>query len=76
MGDAGLTVRELAALLDPPVTVEQVSHLIQYIGMRPCGWRRTGRRGRPTAEYDAATVMEVHTLLVPYTLNGHRDQQT
>lgn len=60
-------MRELANLLDPPVTVEQVNHLIQYIGLEPCGRRRSGRRGRPTACYDAKIVMEAHTALVPFT---------
>lgn len=61
----GLTVRELADLLDPPVTVEQVIHLVRYIRLEPCGWRHTGRRGRPTALYEAKAVMEAHTALVP-----------
>lgn len=76
MGTAGLTMRELADLLDPPVTVEQVFHMVRAVGLEPCGWRRSGRRGRPAALYDAATVMELHSLLIPFVLNGHRAQQT
>jgi hypothetical protein len=64
-------MRELADLLDPPVTVEQVFHLVRYIGLEPCGWRRSGRRGRPTALYDARVVMEAHTLLVPVMISAH-----
>ena len=67
MVDAGLTMRELADLLDPPVTVEQVRHLVRYIKLEPCGWRRSGRRGKPAALYDARTVMEAHAVLVPFT---------
>ena len=64
---AGLTVKELADLLDPPVTQDQIMHLICYIGLEPCGRRRSGRRGRPAALYDSATVMGAHSALVPYT---------
>ncbi len=65
MGAAGLTMRELADLLDPPVTVEQVFHIVRAVGLEPCGWRRSGRRGRPAALYNAAAVMEAHSLLTP-----------
>jgi hypothetical protein len=65
-------MRELADLLDPPVTIEQVCHLVRYIKLEPCGWRRSGRRGRPTALYDAATVMEAHTALVPFVSRAGR----
>jgi hypothetical protein len=72
---AGLTLRELADLLDPPVTVQQVEHMIRAVGLEPCGKRRSGRRGRPAALYEAKIVMELHAVLVPF-LNGHRAQQT
>jgi hypothetical protein len=62
---AGLTVKELADLLDPPVTAEQVWHLVCYTRLKPCGYRRTGQRGRPTAVYDARIVMKAHALLAP-----------
>jgi hypothetical protein len=64
---AGLTIKELADLLDPPVTPEQIVHLICYMGLKPCGRRRSGRRGRPAALYDARTVLAAHAVLVPYT---------
>jgi hypothetical protein len=67
----GLTVKELSELLDPPVTPEQVWHLVCYTRLKPCGYRRSGQRGRPAALYDARMVMELHTafadLMVPYT---------
>lgn len=68
-------MNELADLLDPPVTVEQVFHMIRAVGLQPCGYRRTGRQGRPTACYDSAVIMELHSLLIPW-LNGHRARQT
>src|SRR6266496_6853003 len=71
MGAVSLTVRELADLLDPPVTVEQVSHLIQYLKLEPCGWRRSGRRGRPAALYEARVIMEAHALLIPLMMREH-----
>lgn len=76
MGTAGLTMRELADLLDPPVTVDQVFHMVRAASLEPCGYRRTGRQGRPTALYDARVVMEIHAALVPFMLNGHRARQT
>lgn len=63
----GLTLDELADLLDPPVTVEQVWHMVCVIRLQPCGHRRSGRPGRPRAEYDARVVMELHAVLVPFT---------
>lgn len=66
---AGLTLAELADLLDPPVTADQLWHLVCYTGLRPCGRRITGRPGRPAALYDARVVMELHALLVPFTRN-------
>lgn len=63
----GLTVSELAELLDPPVTPVQVWHLVCYTGLKPCGYRRSGQRGRPAALYDARVVLEMHAALVPYT---------
>jgi hypothetical protein len=64
---AGLTLGELADLLDPPVTVEQVHHMVRAVGLEPCGYRRSGRPGRPALLYDSATVMSVHAVLVPFT---------
>lgn len=63
----GLTLNELADLLDPPVTAQQVSHLVRYIGLRPCGYRHSGRQGRPAALYEARIIMEAHSVLVPFT---------
>lgn len=66
-GHVGLTVKELALLLDPPMSAEQIWHLVCLAGLKPCGYRRSGQRGRPAALYNARLVMEIHALLVPYT---------
>lgn len=63
---AGLTVKELADLLDPPLTAQQLTHLIYLLDLKPCGYRRSGQRGRPAALYEARKIMAVHAALVPY----------
>ena len=63
---AGLTLTELAELLDPPVTARQLYHLVRAIGLAPCGYRRTGQPGRPAPTYDARAVMELHSALGPW----------
>lgn len=62
----GLTVKELADLLDPPLTPQQVIHMICLLGLKPCGYRRSGQRGRPAALYEAKKIMAVHAVIVPY----------
>jgi hypothetical protein len=42
-----LTIDELAQLLDPPITREQLAALIGALGIRPVGQRRRPRKGRP-----------------------------
>ena len=63
---AGLTVHELADLLDPPVTTRQVKCIVAIIGLKPCGYRHTGHPGRPAALYEARVIMEVHAVLMPW----------
>jgi hypothetical protein len=60
---AGLTLTELAELLDPPVTARQVYHLVRALGLKPVGYRKTGQPGRPAPCYDAKAVMEAHSAL-------------
>jgi 2-keto-3-deoxy-L-rhamnonate aldolase RhmA len=60
------TVEDAAALLDPPMTVEQVRALIRAAAIPPAGQRRTGRRGRPAEVYDAATLLRAHAALAPF----------
>lgn len=62
----GLTVPQLAELLDPPFTVEQVRCLIKLMGLRPCGRLIKGERGRPADLYDSAPVMLAHADMVKH----------
>lgn len=60
---AGLTLTELAELLDPPVTARQVYHLVRALGLKPVGYRKTGQPGRPAPCYEAKAVMQAHAAL-------------
>lgn len=64
------TLDEAAALLDPPMTAEQLRHLVQAAGLQPAGTRRTGRRGRPAPTYDSAALLRAHAAIAPL-LAGH-----
>lgn len=59
------TLDEAAALLDPPMSVEQLRHLVQAVGLRRVGTRRTGRRGRPAPTYDSAALLRAHAAIAP-----------
>lgn len=59
------TLEEASALLDPPMTVTQLRHLVQAAALQPAGTRRTGRRGRPVAVYDSAVLLRAHAALAP-----------
>jgi hypothetical protein len=58
--ETALTIRELTAILDPPVTIAQAATLTVLAGIEPCGHRRTRTPGRPAAVYDIAAVMRAH----------------
>jgi hypothetical protein len=75
MRAAGLTLAELADLLDPPVTVEQVKNLIHAVQLQPVSYRRTGRQGRPAPEYDARLVMQAHGALSQFWGDDSADHQ-
>lgn len=62
-GCVALTIPELAAVLDPPMTTEQLAHLIGVLELEPADRRRTGRRGRPAPAYDVRVIMEAHAAL-------------
>lgn len=59
------TLDEAAALLDPPMSVEQLRHLVQAAALQPVGTRRTGRRGRPAPTYSTAALLRAHAALAP-----------
>lgn len=60
----GWTIDDAVALLDPALTVAEVRAMIDLIGIPACGFRRTGRRGRPLPTYDASTLQEAHAIVV------------
>jgi hypothetical protein len=66
------TVEDAAALLDPPMSVEQVRALIRAANIPPAGQRRTGRRGRPAETYDPVVILRAHAALVPFLVEGER----
>ena len=65
MRDAGLTIAELASLLDPPVTLDQVKYLVRVLKLEQTGVRKTKQPGRPAPTYNAKIVMQEHEALSP-----------
>ena len=61
-----LTLAEAAAVLEPPLTEAQLREILHALRWEPDGWRRTGKRGHPWPEYDAAALMKLHAALVPF----------
>jgi hypothetical protein len=61
-----LTIPELAALLDPPITTQQLGHLVGAIGLEPSGKRQTGQRGRPLPTFDLVVIAHLHAAIVPW----------
>jgi len=59
------TIEDAAALLDPPMTADEVRALIHAARIRPVGQRRTGRRGRPADTYNPADLMRAHAGIAP-----------
>jgi hypothetical protein len=62
------TAEDAAALLDPPMTVEQVRAMIRAAAIPAVGQRRTGRRGRPADTYDPDLLLRAHAALVPFLI--------
>jgi hypothetical protein len=61
-----LTIAEAAAVLDPPMTEDQLRAIVTALGWKPHGARHTGRAGRPTAAYDATRLMQMHAAIAPF----------
>jgi hypothetical protein len=55
-----LTLRELASILDPPMTARQFAALAVIAGIHPSGHRRNGQPGHPPRLYDSAAMMRAH----------------
>lgn len=68
------TVAELAALLDPPMTIEQVRALITIARTPPVAKRRPGSQGgRPARTYRLADVLDAHQIIAPLLLEQAGD---
>jgi hypothetical protein len=61
-----LTLAEAVAVLDPPMTEQQLRAIVTALGWEPAGQRHTGRAGRPAAAYDATRLMGLHAALSPF----------
>jgi hypothetical protein len=61
-----LTLPELAEILDPPVSLSQLRLLVTALRLRPSGYRRDGKPGRPLPCYDSSTIMRVHAANIPW----------
>lgn len=58
------TVDDAAALLDPPMTVEEVRALIIVVGLPAAGTRPAGRKGgRPAKTYRQTDVLKAHAAV-------------
>ena len=66
MPDVTLTIAEAVTILEPRITERQLRAIIQALAIPPTKWRYTGRRGHPTATYNAITLMQLHAALTPW----------
>lgn len=61
-----MTLPELATVLDPPMTEDQLRSVVLLLGIKAAGTRQTGTRGRPRPAYDVREIMQVHAVLAPF----------
>jgi hypothetical protein len=61
-----LTIAEAVAVLEPAMAEQQLRAIIAAVGLQPCGYRHTGRKGRPAPCYDAAQILKLHAALTPW----------
>lgn len=61
-----LTLSEAAAILDPPVSEQQLRQIITALRWKPAGWRHRSGRGHPWPEYDATRIIRLHAALLPF----------
>ena len=60
------TITEAISLLQPPITADQLRHAIAAAGVQPCGYRQTGRAGRPAPVYQWTDLLALHGALLPW----------
>ena len=65
-----LTLSEAAAVLDPPMTEQQLRQIVSALGWKPAGNRHTGKRGRPWPVYDAEEILKLHAAIAPWLGKG------
>jgi hypothetical protein len=61
-----LTLAEAATILDPPTPEQQLRAIVAALRLQPCGYRHTGRKGRPAPCYDATEILRLHAALTPW----------
>jgi hypothetical protein len=61
-----LTLGEVVAVLDPPMTEQQLVLIIRALGWQPVGCRHNGKPGRPQSTYDATRLLALHAALSPF----------
>jgi hypothetical protein len=61
-----LTLSEAAAILDPPMSADQLRAIVTALGWKPAGNRHTGKRGRPWPVYDAGELLKLHAAIAPW----------
>lgn len=63
--DTYLTLAEAAGLLDPPISVADLEHLVEANGLRPHGTRRKRTPGRPARTYSWKALSLIHAANIP-----------
>ena len=64
------TLREAAEVLDPPIEVWQLEHLVAAARLAPRGTRYQPRGGRPPRTYPIAEIQRLHTAFVPWLVTA------
>ena len=64
------TLAEAAEVLDPPISVSQLEHLVAAACLPPRGTRHQPRGGRPPRTFPIAEIQRLHTAFVPWLLTG------
>lgn len=57
-----MTMVELGAMVDPPMTRAQIRALAWLAGIEPCGKLRTGKPGPPPWLYDSDVIVRAHAM--------------